>query len=336
VRPLALVPVALAVLLAAAPSASAHRGSPASVASDYVARLAGTSPPIAGLRATAIGGDIQLRLHVPPGRVVIVLGILGEPFLRFAGGRVAANERSPTASIARVLRAPDVAPTGAPIWHEVARGRAYTFHESRLRPALARRDGRAGTIAIPLRVDGEPVVLRGASWHRGAPTAFVWLLPLAALLVLAGVTIRRRGLPAALVRVLGTLALAAVLVLVVGSTLAAPHARAVAIAEIALAALVAAALLAALLLTHRARLAFAALAAGAVCLLYAIESSPVLTHGYALSRISTGAARAATVVALVAGGWLLVAAGAEIASTLLTPGAGGRSGDRVIGSVTGT
>jgi hypothetical protein len=336
VRALAFATVALAGLLAAAPSASAHRGSPASVASDYVARLAGFSPPVAGLRATAIGGDIQLRLHVPRGHAVVVLGILGEPFLRFADGRVDANEHSPTASTTRVLRAPDVSFGGTPRWHEVARGQGFTWHESRLRPQLADRDGRAGTIAIPLRVDGTRVVLRGSSFHRGAPTALVWLLPLVALLVLAAVTIRRGGLPAAVVRALGALALAAVLALVVGSTLAAPHARATAIAEIGLAALVAAGLLGCLVLLRGPRLAFAALAAGAVCLLYAVESSPVLTHGYALSRLSTGATRGATVIALVAGGWLLVGAGYEIAAMLLTPYGRGGSGAEDIGSVTAT
>ena len=314
--------VAALALLGAPPDALAHRGSPASVASDYEARLTGAIPAVSGLTTTVTGGDIDLVLHVPAGRTVIVLGVEGEPFLRFRGGVVDANERSPTAGSARVVTLTSKHLDGPPIWKEVHRGLSFRWHEQRLRPAFATHDGVAASIAIPLLVDGARTTLVGTSTYAAAPNPLTWLLPLLAVAVAAALSLRRRErLTPRLLLPLAVVAVASVLVSVVGSTLYAPHTTLAASAEIGAAALLGAAALAALVLVRAAHRAFAATITGGLCALFATTSLPVLTHGFVLSRFPADLGRAAAVGAIAAGGWLLLlgAAGLYAQSTSQAP-----------------
>src|SRR5450432_1799323 len=205
--------IAALALLCAPGAALAHTGSPASVASDYEAHVAGVRPAVSGLTATVTGGDIDLVLHVPAGRTIVVLGVEGEPFLRFRGGVVSANERSPTAGSARVITLATSHLNGPPVWREVHRGLSFRWHEARLRPGIATHDGVAASIAIPLLVDGRRATLVGTSTYAAAPNALTWLIPLLAVGVAAGLSLRRRErLMPWLLLPLGVLAVASVMV----------------------------------------------------------------------------------------------------------------------------
>ena len=299
--------LAALALLAWPASALAHSGSPASVASDYEAHLTGVRPAVSGLTTAVTGGDIDLVLHVPAGRTIVVLGVEGEPFLRFRAGVVYANERSPTAGSARVITLAGSHLNGPPLWREVHRGLSFRWHEQRLRPAVATHDGVAAAIAIPLRVDGARATLVGTSRYARAPNALTWVVPLLAVAVAAGLSLRRRRrLMPRLAVGLACVAVASVLLSVVGTTLYEPHSSFGAVLEIGAAALLGAAAVAAVVLVREAQRAFAATVTGGLGVLLAATSLPVLTHGYALSRLPGNLARAAAVCALAAGGWLLL------------------------------
>jgi hypothetical protein len=319
---LACAAVAALALLGAPADALAHRGSPASVASDYEAHLTGARPAVSGLTTAVTGGDIDLVLHVPAGRTIVVLGVEGEPFLRFRGGVVFANERSPTAGSARVVTLSSSHVGGPPAWKEVHRGLSFRWHEQRLRPAFATHNGVAARISIPLLVDGTRTNLVGTSTYAAAPNPLTWLLPLLLVAVAAGLSLRRRErLMPRLLLPLGVVAVASVIVSVAGWTLYAPHTRLGAIVEIGAAGLLGGAALAALVLVRDAHRAFAATVTGGLCVLFATTSLPVLTHGFVLSRVPAGLARAAAIGAIAAGGWLLLmgAAGLYEQSTRRSP-----------------
>ena len=83
-------------------SAAAHLKS-GTLSTDFEARVGALRPAAPGVAARVLDGDQRLELRVEPGSVVVVLGLLGEPFLRFSPSGVEANVASPTASSTRVI-----------------------------------------------------------------------------------------------------------------------------------------------------------------------------------------------------------------------------------------
>jgi hypothetical protein len=283
------------------PSALAHTGTRASIAADYEARLQGVRPATPGIAARVVGGDIKLSLTVAPTRVVVVLGRLGEPFLRFARGGVYANLRSPTAAEIRLVRLRPGDLRARPVWSLVRDGHSFAWHESRLRPHAARDDGRVGGIAIPLRIDGRAASLVGSSWYASPPPLWPWILlalaPAAALLAVARA--RRRWLARTLVP-LALVALGGSSACLAGRTLAASEGRwgDVQVGAVMFVALVG---LACLLRLGPASRSLLGAGIGVLVTLYGAESLPVLLHGFVLSRLPADADRAATVLSLGAG-----------------------------------
>lgn len=92
--------VALAACAAAAairpPSADAHVGS-GLISTSYEARIDGIRPPVPGVTATVLDGDLKLRIDADPPHVVTVMGVIHEPFIRIGPGGVFVSSRSPTA-----------------------------------------------------------------------------------------------------------------------------------------------------------------------------------------------------------------------------------------------
>ena len=85
--------VAVATVAATPGTAYAHTGG--RIATDYEARIAGSGlrPAVRGVRAQTLGGDLKLQLTDTGPHVVVVLGLLGEPFLRFSTGRASTPTR---------------------------------------------------------------------------------------------------------------------------------------------------------------------------------------------------------------------------------------------------
>jgi hypothetical protein len=191
---LAVVGIAACVALCLPPAAAAH-GTARVTALDYQARITrvGGAPDV---RARIIDGDRKLEVTVARGHTVVVLGDMGEPFLRFSTDGVAVNRRAPTALINRLLRsgsAPALDPHAPPAWSAVSGGRRYTWHDHRLAPRQkAAVDGDVAW-SIPLTVDGRPERVEGRLRHRTGPPLWPWLAVLAGAVVGAGVVVSRGG-----------------------------------------------------------------------------------------------------------------------------------------------
>jgi hypothetical protein len=301
---LALV-AALLVIPAAFPSlASAHVGRTLPVATSFTARITG---PLLGLRADVVDGDQTLWLQAPAATVVIVPGALGEPLLRFDGRGVWLNLRSPTAQSDRIDRfdlRPSADPNAKPLWHRVAAGHAYAWHEHRLHllEPLARGLGSAGTVgpwSVPVVVDGRRLRLHGVLDYRPPGRTWAWI---GAAAILAAVTtvVATRSRTA-----LVALALAAVPLvwaIRIGRELyGRPTVPAVGYVEVAATSLVGAALVYGLVNRDEGFRIFAAFLVGFGALYQGLTMLPLLTHAIALSVLPSMVVRVGEVLVLGAG-----------------------------------
>ena len=126
----------------------------------------GLRPAVSGIEARVLESDLRLQLRVAPARVVVVLGLLGEPFLRFSPRGVEANAASPTAGSARVIerrRCRDLA--GCPLAPDPAWARVRVARQ----PAAARADRARRSAAAARRG-----LVGGASDRRRARHDALW------------------------------------------------------------------------------------------------------------------------------------------------------------------
>jgi hypothetical protein len=292
------------VVLAVPAAAAAHGGRGRPAATAYRARVTAVSPAVPGLAARVLDGDLRLRLRVSRTLVVTVLGDLSEPMLRIAHDRVDVNVRSPTAHAERIARSGAIAldPRAAPAWQPVGDGPAFAWHEHRLAP----RPGARVAFAIPLRVDGRVVVMRGER-VRGARPPLFETVGVAAVLLVAGLVdgLRRDGrlaVPLALV------ALAAMLASLAGAILADPASRLAAVGVPAAALVVLVVVALGLALVPPRYLLLAAAATGGSALLLAAGQAAVLVRAYPVSAFPDWLARTSTAAAIGAGVGAIAAA----------------------------
>ena len=128
------------VLVGALPGrASAHSGVTAPAATRYRAKITSVPNPI---EAKVVDGDQRLWLSVPPRLPVTVIGLRGEPYLRFSSGGIDVNRRSPTYFLNRARPAlpPDLPAGAQPDWRRIS-DRALDF----LARGPAARAGARGT-----------------------------------------------------------------------------------------------------------------------------------------------------------------------------------------------
>lgn len=316
----ALLAVALAFV--APGTASAHTAG--RIATDFEARVAGLQPRAAGVRARVLGGDLKLELTVSGGHEVVVLGLVGEPFLRFTPAGVAANAASPTAWSTGVVASSDaVTSASGPAWRRVSAGPTFAWHENRLRPrpsvlGAGPKPRRVAQWSIPLVVDGRRTRLVGWEWYASRPPAWPWLAALVIPLGAAIAAVRygpprlHRALTAALLPVavgawlagwIGILLDAGASTLVVG----------IAAAYAAVTILLVAAAIAAV--SGNGRMAVAGLV-GAFAAVFTLPEVDAFTRGFVLSALPATAARAAAVVSFTAG-LALVAASVPAAVDIL-------------------
>jgi len=185
IRFCALLAAALMLVAAAPQSASAH-GATDPVATSYLARI--KSVP-AVLTAKVVDGDLRLWLRAPAGKTVVVLDNQGAPYLRFAHGRVWANQDS---EMYYFNQNPPVDPPlglkrDAPErWLRVASGYTYEWHDGRLHAfameAVAPGSAFAGPWRIPVLINGRRSAVSGSLWYRGGPS-IVWLWPMVVLVL---------------------------------------------------------------------------------------------------------------------------------------------------------
>jgi hypothetical protein len=318
----AAIAIAAVALLAGPAPAWAHGGSATAAGASYEVRGLRFDPTVPGLQARVIGGDQQLRLQVPPGLAVTVLGDEGEPFLRFTAAGVDVNLASPTAASARLAAAG--AQRGVPRWHHLTSDHALTWHEGRLRPrslsgtpAAAKL---AGNVAIPLDVAGRRVHLVGQSWYAPGPPVWPWIIP--ALVIALGaalVLVRgRAALATGVVLALAPLAVAATLWSMAGITLAGEHSAVASAVEIGSATALGVAGLAYIALSGAGARLGGAVVLGTLACLEATGLLGALTHGFVLSASSPDLTRGAIALAFWAGAGMVAIAGGELARDALT------------------
>jgi hypothetical protein len=324
---------AVAVVIAAPGVASAHTGGP--ISTDFEARIGGLRPPVDGVQARVLEGDLKLQLTVSGTHVVVVLGLLGEPFLRFSDAGVQANAASPTAWNSGVVKSSDAVPVShSPSWRKVTGGRTFSWHENRLRPRPIIAGGasprRVAAWTIPLVVDGRHVRLTGWEWYAAGPSVRLWLAAVALLIGAAAAAARFGG--RALQRVLAAglvpIAVTAWLAGWIGILLFGRPSNLVIVVAVAYAAATSLLVLAAVTATRgNGRMAAAGIVGG-LAAVFTVPEVEAFTRGFVLSALPADVARAAAVVSF-AGGIALAAvcipAMAEILSDdplrrrLLTP-----------------
>jgi hypothetical protein len=275
--------------------------------------------------AQVLGGDQRLQLSVRH-KVVIVLGLVGEPFLRFSPAGVQANAASPTALGTHVLAE---SPPGPVRWKRVDAGGEFAWHENRLRPVPVSASGGPRRVAgwsVPLVIDGRPAVLTGSEWHATAPSLWPWLL--AGGIVLAAAAAGARLLSAARRRI----AICVLLPLSVASLLAGWAGVFLAnrtttlnlvVTAILIAPCVLVALLAATGAPEEAGTAALALVAGLLAA-FALPELAMFGHGFVLSALPDRTARIAAVTPVAAGAATAVLCTPVVIETFTAPAVGAR------------
>ncbi len=185
------------VAVGALPSrASAHAGVIAPTATSYRAEI--SSVP-SRLQAKVVDGDQRLWLRVPRRLTVIVVGLRGEPYLRFSSRGVEVNTHSPTYFLnrARPVTPPSAAARMPAHWRSITSGHSTSWHEDRLHGlALAAHSSASrdlGHWIVPLVLDGRRSRIGGTLRQAPRPS-LLWLWPLALLVACVPALLR---LPAA-------------------------------------------------------------------------------------------------------------------------------------------
>lgn len=175
--------IAFAVVAALTPGV-AHAD--AAAPTDYRTVIESVDPAVDGLEVSIEGGDAFIRLRTPVGAEVIVLGYVGEPYLRFSpDGTVAQNLRS-AATYENAERfggteIPAVVdPAATPDWDIVASGGVWAWHDHRSHwmgaepPIGLDRGDSLPAQVVPITVDGQPVEIVVVTTYRESPS---WLGP---------------------------------------------------------------------------------------------------------------------------------------------------------------
>lgn len=294
-RPSQLVPAAVCAAALALPSAAAAHLRIASVAVDSSATVARLPRDVRSAVAVRVRTrDRAIELSAKPGHAVVVLGYLGEPFLRLDRRGLSVDASAPTA-VATGLAAPEVA--GG--WRVVRPGAtSVAWRDARLQGAVP--GGRVLAWRIPLVVDGRRVSVRGTVRKLGRPSLWPWL-------IVAALT--AAGLPAVALRAgarwsvsVAAAALAAVAVLAVCAVFgadgsASPGLRIESVDEAVLV------LAGAGVLLRGVRLARAAAACwiGLVAIAAAATAAPVFVEGRVLATVPGTVVRTLVSLSLGAG-----------------------------------
>lgn len=153
---------------------------------DYRTTIESVEPDVDGLEISVEGGDAFLRLRAPSGAEVLVLGYVGEPYLRFSpDGSVARNIRSAAtyenAERYGGVELPDlVDPDAEPEWETVATDGVWAWHDHRAHwmgaePPVGLEPGDSlPAQVVPIVVDGTSVSITVRTALLGSPS---WAAP---------------------------------------------------------------------------------------------------------------------------------------------------------------
>jgi hypothetical protein len=205
---------AAAVLLAGAPVALAHEGSP-----NFLSQINDVSPAVTGVDVEVLNRDDRLLLHNTSGETVIVEGYSGEPYARIDGdGTVSVNTDSEAYYIneerdGNVDTPASADSKGEPQWKQVSQTGRFEWHDHRMHwmseddpDQVTDKDVRTKVFdwEVPIDVDGRAGSITGTLFWTPTASSGVSLLPivgvsavLIALFVVIAIKRRRRPAPAA-------------------------------------------------------------------------------------------------------------------------------------------
>ncbi|MEW2381340.1 hypothetical protein AB0873_04510 [Micromonospora sp. NPDC047707] len=178
----------VAATLALAAPAAAH-GADAPDGTDYRTEVGTVTPARAGLTVRAVEAGARLELTNTGDQPVEVIGYSGEPYLRVGPDGVYENRSSPATYLNRTLagdtRIPAEAdPAAPPDWRRVDGSTTVRWHDQRALwrestpPPQVRaapdREHRVRDWVVPLRVDGEPLEIRGTLDWVPPPDPYTW------------------------------------------------------------------------------------------------------------------------------------------------------------------
>jgi hypothetical protein len=251
-----------------------------------------TAAPLRGVSVRVYRSDLALGLTLVGRHRVLVLGYLGEPFLRLEPDGVFVNAASPTAAGTKLV---EPERSSQPVWKLRSRRTSVIWHDARVRGGAS-----SGRWRIPLVIDGHGGHLVGTVKRVGAPAAWPWLVIGAVFAAAAGVALQRRKVLRPTTASLGAIAAAGTLLSAIGFSLASTASQGTWIEG----ANEAAFSLAGAVFLVRGSLDAKALAGGFLGLLglaAGLTSLPVFLHGIVLSALPGGLARLAVAVAIAAG-----------------------------------
>jgi hypothetical protein len=187
----ALSAVVASLTLGSGP-AFAHGGTTIPDAAYYRTELTAVTPQPAGVSARVDPGGEWVEVTNRGPAVVVVLGYLGEPYLRLGSGGVDENQVSPSTYLNRSLFA-DSVPSGdqaagvAPVWRSTGSGASVQWHDHRIhwmgqaRPPVVDKDPahphEIGTWVVHATADGSPFDIHGTLRWIGKPGSNLPIAP---------------------------------------------------------------------------------------------------------------------------------------------------------------
>jgi len=205
--------------------ASAHVGGMGVTPSDYSTTVKGLQPPIPGMQFQVYEGGnwVVLTNHTP--HDAVVLGYLGEPYLRVGPSGSFENTASPSLALGQALPgdglAPDPGASSVPVhWSKLGDGPSIGWHDHRVHwalttspPEVQRSPGVTHLVIpdwqIPIRWNNHVVVISGnVVWSPGS-SAWPWIggvLVLATVIAALGWPSRRSRVTAMAAITLGLVA----------------------------------------------------------------------------------------------------------------------------------
>ena len=196
-RRLGLAIIAVACFLIALERPAAAHGAGGIVATNFETTVDGIAPPLPGVEVEVIEAGSRLELR-NDGPEVVVLGHLGEPYLRVGPDGAFENRRSPTAALNRrdehVGVPPDPSAAAAPEWRKLSGSPVVRWHDHgthwmapRNPPQVENRPGERHVVLprweVQLQRGAERAVVFGKlTWVPG-PSPAPWFAVMAAVFV---------------------------------------------------------------------------------------------------------------------------------------------------------
>lgn len=254
-------------------------------------------------------GDRLLWLRADARLRVVVLGLEGEPYLRFSPAGVEINEHAPTAylnSYSALAVPAGINANSRPYWRRLTSGHTYLWPEDRLHELdlAARVPGAGGYVGhwtVPLRIDGKRAAIGGSLIYAPAPSP-AWWWPLVVVLACmpALLRLRRPSVDALSTLVLSCLALLAFVVGQLGRDLyGRPEISLGQQAGLGVSLLLAAGAL--MLLRLPRWRSTAAVAIGLMGVWEGLTMRETLLNGFVLAALPAAVVRCAAIAALAAG-----------------------------------